>query len=65
MPNSYLEDKHLVGKVFVQRIKRNNEMFCPHIKYLVKKTIFFLCGREHQKSHWHYHRKPHILYILA
>ncbi|EPW1928857.1 IS1 family transposase [Escherichia coli] len=59
----YLEDKHLVGKVFVQRIKRNNVMFCPRIKYLVRKIIFFFCGRGHQKSHWHCHRKPHILII--
>jgi len=36
------KDKHLTGKIFTQRIKRNNLTLRTRIKWLARKTICFL-----------------------
>jgi len=35
------KDKHLTGKIFIQRMARNNLILRPRIKRLVRKTICF------------------------
>jgi insertion element IS1 protein InsB len=45
------KDKHLTGKIFTQRIERNNLTFRPRIKRLARKTICFSSPAEiHEKS---------------
>ncbi|OAT31254.1 transposase [Buttiauxella brennerae ATCC 51605] len=44
------QDKHLTGKIFTQRIERNNLTLRTRIKRLTRKTICFSCSVElHEK----------------
>ncbi len=58
------KEKYLTGKIFTQRIERNNLTLRTRIKRLVSKTICFSRSVEiHEKSSVPSIRKAHVLLI--
>ncbi|STQ88861.1 IS1 transposase [Edwardsiella ictaluri] len=45
-----LKDKHLIGKIFTQRIERNNLTLRTRIERLARKTICFLRAMRSTKK---------------
>lgn len=58
------KEKHLTGKIFTQRIERNNPTLRMRIKRLARRTICFSRSVElHEKSYRSLYRKTHVLLI--
>ena len=58
------KNKYLTGKIFTQRIERNNLTLRTRIKRLARKTICFSRSVEiHEKSDRSVYRKTHVLLI--
>ncbi|AHA68780.1 Transposase [Shigella dysenteriae 1617] len=58
------KDKHLTGKIFTQRIERNNLTLRTRIKRLARKTICFSRSVEiHEKVIGTFIEKTHVLLI--